>query len=70
MVPYGTKTNKAVVKGLRPGKESLYENVTGTQKNKQTNKWKTNFSPTYRPYVSFHPGCQCNKTGLISIGNR
>ena len=38
MVPYGTKTNKAVVKGLRPGKESLYENVTGTQKNKQTNK--------------------------------
>ena len=38
-VPYGTKTNKAVFKGLRPGKENLYENVSGTQKtNKQTNE--------------------------------
>ena len=30
---------------------------------------KTNFTPTYRPYMSFHPGYQCNKTGLIGVGN-
>ena len=33
------RTKRAVVKRLRPGKESLYENVSGTQKaNKQTNE--------------------------------